>query len=38
MTFAELTGFGRHEHEHDHQHEPEPAPGGTHEQQEADGT
>jgi trigger factor len=40
MTFAELTGFGRHEHEHDHdhQHDPEPAPGGAHEQQEADGT
>ena len=42
MTFAELTGFGRHEHEHehehDHQHDPEPAAGGTHEQQEADGT
>jgi trigger factor len=40
MTFAELTGFGRHEHEHEHehQHEHDPTPGGGHEQQEAEGT
>ena len=40
MTFAGLTGFGRHEHEHEHehQHEHDPTPGGGHEQQEAEGT
>ena len=38
MSFAEVTGFGRHEHEHEHEHPHGPDGGHEHQHIEASGT